>query len=72
MKGTIKKLVRDRGFGFIASEDGTEVFFHLSSLSGTHFEALQEGQEVQFELEQDQSKVRRGMGPRAASVTVSG
>ena len=46
-KGTIKKLV-DRGFGFIEGEKG-EVFFHHSALEGTTFEALSEGQQVEYE-----------------------
>ena len=39
-KGKIKKLVSDRGFGFIADTDGKEVFFHQSSLVGITFDAL--------------------------------
>ncbi|MEM4657927.1 MAG: cold shock domain-containing protein [Candidatus Methanosuratincola sp.] len=72
MRGTIKKLIRDRGFGFIAAEDGKEVFFHLSALSGAHFDSLQEGQAVEYEIETDTSRSRKGQGPRAASVNVVG
>ncbi|HLA84941.1 MAG TPA: cold shock domain-containing protein [Thermoguttaceae bacterium] len=46
-QGTIKKLV-DRGFGFIAGAKG-EIFFHQSALQGTTFEALSEGQQVEYE-----------------------
>jgi CspA family cold shock protein len=60
-QGNIKKLVADKGFGFISGEKG-DVFFHLSSLVGTTFEQLHEGQAVDYECEQD----RRG--PRATSV----
>ena len=46
-QGTIKKLV-DRGFGFIEGEKG-DIFFHQSALEGTTFEALSEGQQVEYE-----------------------
>ena len=51
MKGEIKRLIRDRGFGFISAEDGKEVFFHRSSLEGIDFETLQEGTSVEFNSE---------------------
>ena len=54
-QGTIKKLV-DRGFGFIEGEKG-EIFFHHSALEGTTFEALSEGQRVEYE---------EGRGPKGA------
>lgn len=60
--GKIKKLVRDRGFGFIADTDGREVFFHSSSLVGMEFTALSEDQAVEFEVETSDK------GPRAANV----
>lgn len=47
--GTIKKLVGDRGFGFIAQEDGTEIFFHRSQVGGGGFDMLREGQAVTYE-----------------------
>ena len=62
--GKIKKLVRDRGFGFISDTDGREVFFHQSGLTGTTFESLTEGQTVEFEIEKSPK------GPRAINVTV--
>jgi len=68
MKGTINKLISDRGFGFIGAEDGTEVFFHLSSVSGTEFDSLTEGQTVEFEIDDAPS---RGKGPRASSVRLA-
>ncbi len=58
--GTIKKLT-DRGFGFIKTAEGTEIFFHASSLDCA-FESLSEGQEVQLEYENGDK------GPRATSV----
>ena len=52
MFGTIKKIVKDKGFGFIIPDDGgDEVFFHRSRLGPkVYFEDLREGDEVQFEV----------------------
>lgn len=61
-KGTIKKLIRDRGFGFISDTDGKEVFFHQTGVLDNKFESLTEGQEVVFEVESSQK------GPRAINV----
>ena len=44
MSGTIKRLVSDKGFGFIAASDGAEYFFHQSACSGVAFDDLREGQ----------------------------
>jgi cold shock protein len=55
MNGTIKRLLGDKGFGFIAASDGNEYFFHRSACSHTPFETLREGSEVTFE---------RGSGPK--------
>jgi CspA family cold shock protein len=63
--GTIKKLVRERGFGFILGSDGVETFFHRSALAGEGFDALAEGQAVEFDIE------RGDKGPRAANLRVS-
>lgn len=63
--GTIKRLVRDRGFGFIMGQDGTELFFHKSALAGGEYDALTEGQAVEFEVE------RGDKGPRAANMKVA-
>jgi len=62
LKGKIKRLIRDRGFGFISAEDGSEIFFHLSALEGADFDALEEGTSVEFDLEKGPK------GPRAANV----
>ena len=51
--GTIKKLVSDRGFGFIQQADGTELFFHRSAVAGTTFDQLTEGQAVTYEKAMD-------------------
>lgn len=65
-QGTIKKIVADRGFGFISGE-GRDVFFHLSSVEGAEFDDLTEEQAVEYELSDDD---RGGKGPRAASVKI--
>ena len=59
--GTIKKLVSDKGFGFI-SADGAELFFHSSAVEETTFDELREGQSVTFEEGQGPK------GPRAEHV----
>ncbi len=61
--GTIKKIISDRRFGFIAPESGGEdVFFHQSVLEGVDFEALGEGGHVDYEVE------RGDKGPKATVV----
>ena len=62
MTGEIKTLKHDRGFGFIRSGHGEEVFFHRSSVVDGNFDTLREGQEVSFELENSPR------GPRATNV----
>ncbi len=47
-KGTIRGLM-ERGYGFIKTEDGTDLFFHRNALEGVEFNSLSEGQEVEFE-----------------------
>ena len=60
-EGTIKRLT-DRGFGFIGTASGRDLFFHFSALQGISFEELQPGQRVEF-TEGDGPK-----GPRAEVV----
>ena len=55
MKGTIKRLVSEKGFGFIAADDGSEYIFHQSACSERPFDELREGQAVTFD---------RGQGPK--------
>lgn len=64
-QGSIKKLVADRGFGFIEGDKG-EVFFHHSEVQGVAFEELREGQAVEFEVGQGPK------GPRASAVRLVG
>jgi CspA family cold shock protein len=68
-QGKIKKLVHDKGFGFIQTESGPDIFFHHSTVADEGFDNLTEGQRVEYEVEQGQSS--GGKGPRAASVTPS-
>lgn len=63
--GTIKRLVRDRGFGFIKDDGGQEWFFHRSSVA-VNFDDLTEGQRVSFDEEPSQK------GPRAGNIRAEG
>jgi CspA family cold shock protein len=65
MIGTIKRLVSDKGFGFILASDGNEYFFHNSACGQTRFDDLREGQSVTFERGQGPK------GPRAEHVQVA-
>ena len=50
--GTIKKVISDRGFGFITGEDGKEYFFHKDGLSSSlEFDRLGGGENVSFEIQ---------------------
>ena len=64
MKGTIKTLVADKGFGFIAREGETkDLFFHSNDLSGVSYNELKVGDTVNFEIVEGQK------GPSAKNVT---
>jgi CspA family cold shock protein len=57
--GSVRKVISDRGFGFIAGDDGKDYFFHRNALAATlEFDRLAEGQKVQFEIEQDPKGAR--------------
>jgi CspA family cold shock protein len=58
MQGKIKRVDRDRGFGFIQSSDGQQVFFHRSSLQQMDFDGLKEGEAVEFEVERGEKGLR--------------
>jgi cold shock protein len=61
--GTIKKVIAERGFGFIAADDAKEYFFHRDGLdSSLNFDRLVGGEKVEFEIEQSPK------GARAAQV----
>jgi cold shock protein len=64
--GTIKKVVSDRGFGFITAEDGKDYFFHRDGLEAPlSFEQLRGGEKVSFDVEASPR------GPRAVRVTAA-
>jgi cold shock CspA family protein len=69
-RGTITTLVRNRGFGTIAS-DGEEYFFNQSALMGVDFDELTEGQEVDFMADFDAPGDRPDERPRAASIRLA-
>ncbi|MGQ0634713.1 MAG: cold-shock protein [Planctomycetaceae bacterium] len=60
-EGTIKKLT-EKGFGFIATGTGADLFFHMSNVEGVRYEELHEGQRVSF------TEGRGPKGPRAENV----
>jgi len=65
VNGTVKKLVQERGFGFIKPNDGTkDVFMHAKALKNIRFEDLNEGDSVTFDVQQGDK------GPQAANVCV--
>jgi len=63
-QGTIKKVLTDKGFGFIEGDRG-DIFFHHSALEGIAIEALQIGQAVTYE------EGRGPKGPRAENVKLA-
>lgn len=63
MTGTVKFFNAEKGFGFISPADGSkDVFVHFSAIQSTSFKTLDEGQRVEFTVEQGQK------GPAAANV----
>jgi CspA family cold shock protein len=63
-QGKIKRLVSDRGFGFIEEEQGNDLFFHHSEVQGATIEELREGQTVKYEVGQGKK------GPCATMIQV--
>ncbi|NED95238.1 cold-shock protein [Phytoactinopolyspora alkaliphila] len=61
-QGTVKWFNSEKGFGFIAREDGPDVFVHYSEISGDGYRSLEENQAVEFEVTQG------AKGPQATNV----
>ena len=62
LEGTVKWFNESKGFGFIESEEGKDVFVHFSAIQADGFKTLREGQKVRFEVVDGQK------GPAAANV----
>ncbi|HEL1828615.1 TPA: cold-shock protein [Streptococcus suis] len=54
VQGTVKWFNAEKGFGFIAQENGPDVFAHFSEIQSNGFKSLEDGQKVTFEVEQSQ------------------
>jgi CspA family cold shock protein len=66
VSGTVKWFNGAKGYGFLEQENGGDVFVHYSGIRGEGFRNLEEGQKVEFTVDQDQK------GPRATDVVVIG
>jgi len=62
--GTVKWFDSAKGFGFISSDEGNDVFVHFSAINADGFKTLEEGQKVTFEV------VEGTRGPQAANVEI--
>ncbi len=61
-QGTVKWFNAEKGFGFIESEEGADIFVHFSAIQGDGFKILDEGQAVEFQI------IEGERGPQAANV----
>lgn len=61
-KGTVKQIMRERGFGFILAEDGREIFFHRSELQNVDFDKLEQGDHLEFTV------TKGNKGPQAVDI----
>jgi len=64
VKGTVKMFNKEKGFGFITTEAGEDVFFHFSALNMEGYKTVPAGQNVEFTLEQSDR------GPRAVNINL--
>jgi len=65
MEGVIKKVVKDKHFGFIRGRDGKEYFFHSSGIKNARWDDVDEGRDVTFE------DAEGTKGPRAEDIYIS-
>ncbi|MDY4511776.1 cold-shock protein [Streptococcus pluranimalium] len=61
-QGTVKWFNAEKGFGFISTEEGQDVFAHFSQIQADGFKSLEDGQKVSFDVEEGQR------GPQAANI----
>ena len=64
MQGTVKWFSAEKGFGFIESNEGGDVFVHFSAIQKDGFKTLEEGQKVEFDI------INGNRGPQASNVTL--
>ncbi|MCT4620270.1 MAG: cold-shock protein [Marinisporobacter sp.] len=64
MTGTVKWFNSEKGYGFITTEEGNDVFAHFSQINKEGFKTLEEGQNVSFDV------VEGAKGPQAENITV--
>ena len=64
MKGKVKNFNKEKGYGFIKTEDGKDVFFHYSELKMEGFKTVNANQEVEFEV------IETEKGQRAVNITI--
>lgn len=66
LNGTVKWFSDAKGYGFISTDEGKDIFVHYSAINGDGRRSLREGQQVEFEIEQGPK------GPQAADVSITG
>ncbi|AKF94021.1 cold shock domain-containing protein [Brevibacillus laterosporus] len=62
MQGKVKWFNKEKGYGFIEREDGTDIFVHYTGINGTGFRNLEQGEQVTFDIVEGQR------GPQATNV----
>jgi CspA family cold shock protein len=62
MTGTVKWFNSEKGYGFVTTEDGADIFVHFTAIQGDGFKTLDEGQKVEFDV------VEGDRGPQAANI----
>ncbi|NOY57985.1 MAG: cold-shock protein [Calditrichaeota bacterium] len=62
-QGTVKWFSTSKGYGFLTKDSGGDIFVHFSVINGDGFKSLNEGDKVEFEIEESEK------GPQAVNVT---